>query len=78
MFALFYALFSLPLGRLVDGWVRTRLLGICLFALVGVLPAFARLQAASRLLAISRLGVGVGEAAAQPAAYSIIFDEFPR
>src|SRR5690606_25616425 len=30
------------------------------------------------LLALSRLGVGVGEAAAQPAANSIIFDEFPR
>ena len=27
MFALFYALFSLPLGRLADGWIRTRLLG---------------------------------------------------
>ena len=26
VFALFYALFSLPLGRLADGWVRTRLL----------------------------------------------------
>ena len=24
--ALFYAIFSLPLGRLADGWVRTRLL----------------------------------------------------
>src|SRR5687767_3230707 len=32
MFALFYALFSLPLGRLVDGWTRTRLLGICILA----------------------------------------------
>ena len=30
VFALFYALFSLPLGRLADGWVRTRLLGIAL------------------------------------------------
>ena len=26
VFALFYALFSLPLGRLADGWIRTRLL----------------------------------------------------
>ena len=30
VFALFYALFSLPLGRLADGWVRTRLLAIAL------------------------------------------------
>ena len=32
VFALFYALFSLPLGRLVDGWIRTRLLAICIAA----------------------------------------------
>src|SRR5688500_10151303 len=32
VFSLFYALFSLPLGRLADGWVRTRLLGICIAA----------------------------------------------
>ncbi|MFW1123272.1 MFS transporter, partial [Vibrio parahaemolyticus] len=30
VFALFYALFSLPLGRLSDGWNRARLLAISL------------------------------------------------
>jgi MFS transporter, Spinster family, sphingosine-1-phosphate transporter len=77
LFALFYALFSLPLGRLVDGWIRTRLLGLCILAWSGFagLSAFAQSFA---LLAVSRLGVGVGEAAAQPAANSIIFDTFPR
>jgi len=77
LFALFYALFSLPLGRLVDGWVRTRILGICLafWSLSAGLAAFANGFA---LLAVSRLGVGIGEGATQPAANSIIFDEFPR
>jgi len=77
LFALFYALFSLPLGRLVDGWIRTRLLAICILAwsIFAGLSAFA---GGFALLAISRLGVGVGEAAAQPAANSIIFDTFPR
>jgi MFS family permease len=77
VFSLFYALFSLPLGRLVDGWIRTRLLGICIFAwsIFAGLSAFA---SGFALLAVSRLGVGVGEAAAQPAANSIIFDTFPR
>jgi len=28
VFALFYALFSLPLGRLADGWVRSKLLAL--------------------------------------------------
>lgn len=77
LFSLFYALFSLPLGRLVDGWVRTKLLAICLllWSFSAGLAAFA---GGFLLLAISRLGVGVGEAATQPAANSIIFDEFPR
>src|ERR671917_376314 len=67
VFSLFYALFSLPLGRLVDGWIRTRLLGICIFFWSGAaaLSAFAN---GFGLLAISRLGVGIGEGAAQPAA----------
>lgn len=77
VFALFYALFSLPLGRLVDGWVRTRLLAICLAAwsFFAGLAAFA---GGFALLAISRLGVGIGEGATQPAANSIIFDTFPK
>jgi MFS family permease len=77
LFALFYALFSLPLGRLVDGWIRTRLLAICIAAwsFFAGLSAFAT---GFTLLAISRLGVGIGEGATQPAANSIIFDEFPR
>jgi MFS family permease len=77
MFALFYALFSLPLGRLVDGWIRTKLLAICIAAwsFFAGLAAFAT---GFTLLAISRLGVGVGEGATQPAANSIIFDTFPR
>jgi len=77
LFSLFYALFSLPLGRLVDGWIRTRLLSICILAW----SAFAGLSAFASsfaVLGISRLGVGVGEAAAQPGANSIIFDTFPR
>lgn len=77
LFALFYALFSLPLGRLVDGWIRTRLLAICIlsWSLATGLAAFAQ---SFTLLALSRLGVGIGEGAAQPGANSIIFDTFPK
>jgi len=77
VFALFYALFSLPLGRLVDGWVRTKLLALCLCAW-SVAAGMAAFASTFVLLAISRLGVGIGEGATQPAANSIIFDEFPR
>ena len=60
VFALFYALFSLPLGRLADGWIRTRLLGIALtfWSVATGLAAFANGFA---LLALSRLGVGIGD-----------------
>lgn len=77
VFALFYALFSLPLGRLVDGWIRTRLLGFCIlgWSVFAGMSAFAK---GFTLLAISRLGVGIGEGASQPSANSIIFDIFPR
>ena len=77
VFALFYALFSLPLGRLTDGWVRTRILSISIafWSLASCLAAFA---SGFSTLAVSRLGVGIGEGATQPAGTSLLFDYFPR
>lgn len=77
VFALFYAVFSLPLGRLADGWTRTRLLAIALFAwsLATGMAAFA---GGFALLMLSRLGVGIGEAGSQPAGTSLVFDYVPR
>ena len=77
VFALFYALFSLPVGRLADGWVRTRLLAISLLfwstatGLAGFASSFA-------MLALSRLGVGIGEAATAPAGTSLLYDFWPK
>jgi MFS family permease len=77
VFALFYALFSLPLGRLADGWKRNRLLAACLIfwsaatGLAGFASSFAT-------LALSRLGVGIGEAATQPAGTSLVYDYWPK
>lgn len=77
VFALFYALFSLPLGRVADGWIRTKLLAFCLTfwsaatALSGVASSFA-------LLATARLGVGIGEAATSPAGTSLVYDYWPK
>ena len=77
VFALFYAVFSLPLGRLADGWRRGWLLAICitLWSLATGLAGFA---SGFALLAVSRLGVGIGEAAGQPAGTSLVFDYFPK
>ena len=77
VFALFYAIFSLPLGRLADGWVRTRLLAISVFGW-SVMTALAGFANGFGLLAISRLGVGIGEASAQPAGMSLLADSFPK
>jgi MFS family permease len=77
VFALFYALFSLPLGRLSDGWVRTKLLAwsILGWSLATGLAGFAK---GFTLLAVSRLGVGIGEASSQPAGLSLLTDAFPK
>ncbi len=77
VFAVFYALFSLPLGRIADGWVRTRLLSISIFAW-SVLTGLAGFAQSFAFLAATRLGVGVGEASVLPAGLSMLTDMFPR
>ncbi|MGN6454512.1 MAG: MFS transporter [Steroidobacteraceae bacterium] len=77
VFALFYALFSLPIGRLADGWVRTQLLGITL-TFWSVATALAAAAHGFALLALSRLGVGIGEGSAQPAGISLVMDHYAR
>ncbi|TIX49372.1 spinster family MFS transporter [Alteraurantiacibacter aquimixticola] len=76
-FAIFYALFGIPLGRLADGWVRVRLLslGLTLWSCMTILSGLARNMTT---LTIARIGVGVGEASANPCAYSLISDWFPK
>lgn len=76
-FAVFYALFGIPLGRLADNWNRVRLLtfGLALWSVMTALSGFARDQLQ---LTLARMGVGVGEATASPTAYSLISDYFPK
>jgi MFS family permease len=76
-FAVFYALFGIPLGRLADSWYRGRLMamGLVLWSSMTVLSGFASTFA---MLAVARIGVGIGEASASPAAYSMISDSFPK
>ncbi len=77
VFAVFYALFGIPLGRLADMWHRVRLLslGLTLWAMMTALSGFARNFGE---LAVARIGVGIGQAAAAPSAFSILADYFPR
>ncbi len=75
-FAIFYALFGIPLGKLANSWKRVRLmtLGLTLWSAMTAVSGFAR-DAAT--LTVARIGVGVGEATASPSAYSLISDWFP-
>jgi len=76
-FAIFYALMGLPIARLADTKSRPLIIATGIFvwsiatAVCGAAKNFWQLFAA-------RMGVGVGEAALSPAAYSMITDSFPK
>ncbi len=76
-FAVFYALFGIPLGKLADSWHRVKLMsvGLALWSAMTALSGFAR---NGTMLTVARIGVGVGEATASPSAYSLISDWFPK
>lgn len=76
VFTLVYAAVGVPLGRLTDNWLRTRLIAI------GV-TFWSLLTAASGLawnftsFLLTRIGVGIGEASCAPAGQSLIGDLYP-
>lgn len=76
-FAMFYALFGIPLARLADGWsrVKTLSIGLCFWSLMTTVSGFAGNFVQ---LGLARLGVGIGEASASPAAISLLGDYFPK
>ena len=75
-FALFYTLMGIPIARLADVANRRAIIAAGVFlwslmtALCGLAKTFGQLFAA-------RIGVGVGEAALSPPAYSLFTDYFP-
>ena len=75
-FAIFYAICGIPLGRLADTRNRRGIIvaGILLWSFMTALCGTARQY---WQLFLYRVGVGVGEAALSPAAYSMISDYFP-
>ncbi len=75
-FAIFYAIFGIPLGRLADMWDRRKLIAIGL-AVWSLMTALSGLSRSFGELAAARIGVGIGEASATPAAASLLSDSFP-
>ncbi len=76
-FAIFYCVAGIPLGWMIDRASRRTIiaLGIAGWSLMTMLSG----RAPSFLyLFLARIGVGVGEATLNPAAYSMMADMFPR
>ncbi len=75
-FAVFYTFFGIPIGRLADVYNRRTiiLLGLVLWS---AFTAGCGLAGTFAQMLLLRMGVGVGEAALSPAAYSLITDYFP-
>jgi MFS family permease len=76
-FAVFYALVGIPIGRWSDRYSRRWIIGGGIF-LWSVMTAVCGLARNFWELFWARVGVGVGQAALSPAAYSMISDYFPK
>ena len=75
VFAVFYAVFGIPLARFADVYVRKNLIsvGLMFWSAMTALSGFAK---SFPQLALFRIGVGVGEASASPAAFSMLSDYY--
>ena len=76
VFTLVYAAVGVPLGRLTDNWLRTRLIAIGV-TFWSVLTAASGLAWNYTAFVMARIGVGIGEASCAPASQSLIGDLFP-
>jgi MFS family permease len=76
-FAACYAVASFPLGWLSDSVRRTWLLGACMF-LWSTMTVASGFAPNYLMLAIARMGVGLGEAGLNPVSYSMIGDLFSK
>ncbi len=76
-FGIFYTLLGIPIARLADLKSRKHIVawGIGLWS---AMTAICGLVGNFTQLFLARMGVGVGEAALSPAAYSMIADLFPK
>jgi MFS family permease len=75
-FILLYAIVGVPFGRLADRWNRKLLLVVGLFVW-SILTALSGAAVGFWSLFLTRLGMGIGEAACAPVASSLIGDFYP-
>lgn len=75
-FALLYTMFTLPIARLADRRSRILIIG-CGCAVWSVFTLLSGMATSSTMLALARVGVGIGEAAYQAPAAALIAAYFP-
>ena len=76
-FSMFYITLGLPIARLADKYPRFNIIsiGVLLWSFMTCICGFAKNFFS---LFLARMGVGVGEAALSPAAFSILSDIYPK
>jgi MFS family permease len=76
-FAVFYTFFGILIGRLTDIYSRRAIIALGLILWSAFTTGCGLAHTFPQMLTL-RMGVGVGEAALSPAAYSLITDYFPQ
>lgn len=74
-FAILYSALGVPLGMLAERVSRTRLIAVCV-AVWSLMTAACGLATGFFTLLLGRVGVGIGEAGAQPSTSSLLADHF--
>ena len=77
VFAVFYAVFGIPLARFADVWVRRSLISLG-FGVLECYDSTVWLCSVFPCTGAYRIGVGIGEASASPAAYSMLSAYYPQ
>lgn len=76
-FAVFYSVVGIAMGRISDFVPRKQLMAFGV-ALWSVMTALGGAASSFATLAFARIGVGVGEAVANPCSHSLLADMFPK
>jgi MFS family permease len=76
-FAVFYSVVGIAMGRISDMLPRKKVMAFGL-ALWSAMTALGGASSSFAMLGVARLGVGVGEAVANPCGHSLVSDIFPQ
>ena len=76
-FAVFYSVVGIAMGKISDGLPRRKVMAFGL-ALWSVMTALGGAASSFAMLGFARIGVGVGEAVANPCSHSLLADMMPE